>query len=70
MPQMKAPIAKQRSRKPLANPIPIRFSAETLERIDRAAPIVGGNRNTVIRMAVNTLLPQLEAGHLDICVTS
>ena len=53
-------------RVPLSGPIPVRFSEETVARMDIVAPRIGGNRNTVIRLAVLRLLPELEAGRLTL----
>jgi predicted DNA-binding protein len=55
---------KRQLKRRMSDPIPVRFPAGVVEQLDRLAPRIGGNRNTVIRLAVAKLLPEIESGRL------
>ena len=52
---------------PPTKPVPIRFTAETQSRIERASKKMAINRASIVRMAVHALLPQIEAGQIQLC---
>jgi|GEM_PF-6246114 len=45
-------------------PIPVRLTKRSTDRIDRAAGKLSTNRASIIRLAVEQLLPDIEAGRL------
>lgn len=55
-----------KARRPKTSPIPVRFDAATIIRMDLAAPKLGGNRATLIRLAVGKLLAEIGTGRLHL----
>jgi len=53
-----------KAKRPKTTPIPVRFDAHTILGMDEAAPRLGGNRATFIRLAVGKLLSEVETGRL------
>lgn len=51
-------------KKEKTTPIPVRFTQRATDRIDRAAGRLSSNRAAVIRLAIEQLLPDIEAGRI------
>lgn len=52
---------------PKTRPIPVRFGGNDVERLDNANKMMGiRNRSAIVRFAVHTVLPQIEAGMIKI----
>lgn len=52
---------------PKTKPIPIRFRAAEVVRLNRANKAMGlDNRSAVVRFAVHLVLPQIESGQIKI----
>jgi predicted DNA-binding protein len=53
-------------RKAPTKPVPVRLNAESRDRLDSAAKKLSSNRASVIRLAIQQLLPAIEAGTLNL----
>ncbi len=52
---------------PKTRPIPVRFRAEEIRRLNSANKRMGlDNRSAIVRLAVHIVLPQIEAGQIKI----
>lgn len=52
---------------PRSRPIPIRFRPNESARIENANQLMGiDNRSAIVRFAVHLVLPQIEAGQIQI----
>jgi len=47
-------------------PIPVRLDPKTCARLDSAAEAIGGNRSTIVRLAILNQLPDIEAGRITL----
>jgi predicted DNA-binding protein len=57
-----------RTMKPKKVPVMIKMEVELIKRLDGAGRRMGSNRAAVVRLAILQLLPQIEAGHLNLAV--
>ena len=53
-------------RRSKTTPVPVRMDRATLERLDSAAPRLGGNRATLVRLAIRKLLDEVETGRVSL----